>query len=76
LEAFLFLLLDSKDLVLAGQIAREEVSPTVLLAFSFFEALFLQALGGADEQTAMTTAGIFLSTRRRVRSESSFSFMF
>jgi hypothetical protein len=55
-------LLDSKDLVFAGQIAEEEVSPTLLLSFSFFEALLLRALEGATEQTSTATARIFLST--------------
>jgi hypothetical protein len=54
-------LLDSKDLVFVGQTAGEEVSLMLLLAFSFFEALFLLALGGAAEQTATAIAGIFLS---------------
>jgi hypothetical protein len=60
LEAFVFLLLNSKDLVFLGQILTEEVSPAVLLEFSFFEGLFLRGLGEAAEQTATTTVGIFL----------------
>jgi hypothetical protein len=52
----------SSDLVFDGQVAREEVSPALSLAFSFFQSLFLRALGGAAEQPATTIAGTFLST--------------
>jgi hypothetical protein len=40
-EDFLFLLMDSKDIVFVGQIAGEKVSLVLPLALSFFEALLL-----------------------------------
>jgi hypothetical protein len=41
---------------------EEEISHASLFPFPFFEDFLLGALGGPAEQTATTTAGIFLST--------------
>jgi hypothetical protein len=57
-----FRFLDSKDFILSGRTAEEEVS--FVLFFLFFEDFLRGALGGAAEQLATATAGAFLSMPR------------